>query len=215
MIIEQIRTLIRDLGEYEDGEHGAWVMIRGILTIIRPEYQREFVYTIEEQVAVIISILRRLTLNTIYFARNSDDTREVMDGQQRLLSILKFINNEFSVQWNGETYYFHNLPADIREAFLDHELLTFLCEGTESEKLEWFKTINKAGIVLNEQEMINGAYHGPFITSARDYFSRPNCRAIRVAQAPGRVLVKGSAIRQDLLATALEWAADAETIARQ
>ena len=127
----------------------------------------------------------------------------------------KFINNEFSVQWNGETYYFHNLPADIKEVFLDYELLTFICIGTESEKLDWFRTINRAGVVLNEQEMANAAFHGPFITSARNYFSRPNCRATRVAQAAGHILVKGSSIRQDILATAHEWAADAETLAMQ
>ena len=215
MDIKPIDLRISDFGEFTDNDLGAMVQLLGLfltMLIIRPEYQREFRYPIEKQKAVILSILKGRPLNTVYFAKNTDGTFEIIDGQQRTLSILNFKAGNFSVEFNGNTLYYHNLTEDLRAKFDDYKLIAFLCEGTESEKLEWFQTINTAGEVLNAQELLNAAYHGPFITSAREFFSKPNCRAVKVAQIDGKPLMKGSPIKQDLLAKVLSWAADAAEV---
>lgn len=212
MNIKQIDLRIRDFGDFSDNDLGAKVQLLGlflVMLIIRPEYQREFRYPVDKQKAVILSILKGRPLNTVYFAKNADGTFEVIDGQQRTLSILNFKAGNFSVEFNGDTLYYHNLTEDLRAKFDDYKLLAFLCEGTESEKLEWFQTINTAGEVLNAQELLNATYHGPFITSAREFFSKPTCRAVKVAQIDGKPLMKGSPIKQELLAKVLAWAGDA------
>ena len=213
MKITQKTYSIRDLAEAEfhDGNDGAWVKFKdGTLLIIRPEYQREFVYTIAMQIAVIITLLHNYPIGEIYFSENQDGSLEVIDGQQRLLSILHFIAGDFSVEWNGETLYWHNLTEDIKEPLLNYNRMTvYHCNGTESEKLGWFKTINIAGAVLTQQELRNATYHGPFVSSAREYFSKNGCRAQKVGSLEGKPLMKGSPIRQDLLETVLGWAADA------
>lgn len=214
MKINPYKLTISDLtGQFEDSVRGAWViLVCGIKLIIRPEFQREFVYSLADQVAVILTILEGAPLNCVYFSVNTDGTFEVIDGQQRILSILHFIAGDFSVEWNGETLYWHNLPADLKEKVLSYDLLTtYTCEGGESDKLNWFRRINTAGVELNNQELLNATYHGPFITSAREMFSKPNCRAVKVASMEGKPLMKGSPIRQDLLEQVLIWAADAET----
>lgn len=213
MDIHQKKYTVFDLAEAEfhDGNDGAWVKFKdGTLLIIRPEYQREFVYSVAMQVAVIMTLLKNFPIGEIYFSENKDGTLEVIDGQQRLLSILHFIAGDFSVEWEGDTLYWHNLPDELKERLLDYSRMTvYHCNGTETEKLGWFRTINIAGAVLNPQELLNATYHGPFVSSAREFFSKNGCRAIKVASMDGKPLIKGSPLRQDILETALEWAADA------
>ena len=173
---------------------------------IRPPYQREFIYNDREQQAVIRTVLAGYPLNVMYWVRRSDDAEcpyEVMDGQQRTLSLCEYVAGRFSVDFKG----FGNQPADIRQRILDYRLTVYVCEGEPSEKLEWFKTINIAGKPLNEQEIRNAVYAGPFVSDAKRHFSKSNCGAYRL----GRDLVSGTPIRQDLLKCALTWMADHET----
>ena len=213
MKISQHKYTIRDLAEAEfhDGADGAWVRFKdGMFLIIRPEYQREFVYSIAMQIAVILTCLKNYPIGELYFSENSDGTLETIDGQQRILSILHFIAGDFSVEWDGDTYYYHNLPEELKASFLGYDRMTvYHCNGTETEKLGWFRTINIAGAVLNEQELRNATYHGPFVSSAREFFSKPGCRAVKVGAMSGKPLVKGSPIRQEILETVLGWAVDA------
>ena len=173
---------------------------------IRPPYQREFIYDENEQIAVINTVLHNYPLNVMYWVKRNNDAEcpyEVMDGQQRTLSICQYVADVFAVDFK----IFSNQPADIRKKILDYKLMVYVCEGEESEKLEWFKTINIAGKPLNEQEIRNAVYAGPFVSDAKKHFSKPKCAAYRL----GKDLVNGSPIRQDFFKKALEWMADNET----
>lgn len=210
-------VVIGDLKEFDDDPlNGAYVVLDRhlyrIKTIIRPPFQREFIYDIERQRKVIDTILHGYPLNIIYFSSCPDGTWEVLDGQQRILSILHFIKGDYSIVWNGETYYYHNLPSALKDRFNSYPLLVYLCEGNESDKLSWFSRINIQGIVLNDQELINATYHGPFISDARLMFAKPSCRALKVAQIGGKMFISGNPMRQDILETALSWASYAENI---
>jgi len=195
---------------FHDGDDGAYVILStGVKVIIRPEYQREFIYDSARQKAVIDTINAKCPLGTVFFGLCDDGEYEMIDGQQRTLSILHFINGDFSVELNGETTYYHNFTEEQKEEFLNYaELSVYLCEGTDKEKLTWFRRINLVGMELNDMELTNAVYHGPFISSARKFFSKRDCRAIRVASIDGRPLVSGTPIRQDILKTALTWWAD-------
>lgn len=182
--------------------------IRGYngLLDIRPPYQREFIYNEQEQQAVITTVLNGYPLNIMYWVKRNEDaecTYEVMDGQQRTLSLCEYVAGKFAYDYMN----FFNLPADVQKKILNYELTIYVCEGEESEKLEWFKTINIAGKPLNEQEIRNAVYAGPFVSDAKRYFSKTNCAAYRL----GKDLVNGSPIRQDFFKKALEWMADHET----
>ena len=182
--------------------------IRGYngLLDIRPPYQREFIYNEQEQQAVITTVLNGYPLNIMYWVKRNEDAEcpyEVMDGQQRTLSLCEYVAGKFAYDYMN----FFNLPADVQKKILNYELTIYVCEGEESEKLEWFKTINIAGKPLNEQEIRNAVYAGPFVSDAKRYFSRTNCAAYRL----GKDLVNGSPIRQDFFKKALEWIADHET----
>lgn len=173
---------------------------------IRPPYQREFIYNDKEQQAVITTVLNGYPLNVMYWVRRSDDAEcpyEVMDGQQRTLSLCEYVAGKFSYDFKN----FFNQPADIQQRILDYKLTIYVCEGEASEKLEWFKTINIAGKPLNEQEINNAVYAGPFVTDAKRHFSKSGCGAYRLAKD----LVNGKPIRQDFLKQALQWMADHET----
>lgn len=173
---------------------------------IRPPYQREFIYNEREQEAVITTVLRGYPLNVMYWVRRSEDAEcpyEVMDGQQRTLSFCEYVAGRFSYDFKN----FFNQPADIQRKILDYKLTIYVCEGPASEKLEWFKTINIAGKPLNEQEIRNAIYAGPFVSDAKRHFSKPGCGAYRLAKD----LVNGTPIRQDFLKQALQWMADHET----
>lgn len=167
---------------------------------IRPKYQREFVYKDEQRNEVIRTVMKGLPLNVMYWCKTGDDTYEVLDGQQRTISVCEYIDGSFSV----DDKYFYNLPADIKKKILDYKLFIYVCDGTDSEKLEWFKIINIAGEKLTDQELRNAVYAGSWTADAKRYFSKTGCAANSLA---GDYL-KGSSIRQDYLETAISWIAD-------
>lgn len=192
-------------GYHDDGDDGV-VAYSGKLDV-RPPYQRQLIYSAEKQVAVIDSILAGLPLNIIYWAHRDNPAPgealyEVLDGQQRTLSICRFVNGDFTIPFGtSDALFFSNLPADIKQRILDYELLVYLCEGDPSQKLTWFHTINIAGEKLTDQELRNAAYAGPWLSAAKRQFSRTGGAAASVCAG----FVKGTAIRQELLETALKW----------
>ena len=206
MTINKIRVTVGEIvkGYVNNDEQG----VRGYdgLLDIRPPYQREFIYNDKEQQAVITTVLAGYPLNVMYWVKRSEDAEcpyEVMDGQQRTLSLCEYVDGKFSYDFKN----FFNQPADIQKKILDYELDIYVCEGTPSEKLGWFQTINLAGKPLNDQEINNAIYAGPFVTDAKKHFSKSNCGAYRL----GKDLVNGTPIRQDFFKKALEWMADHET----
>ena len=164
---------------------------------IRPPYQREFIYKDKQRDAVINTITKNFPLNVMYWAVREDGTFEVIDGQQRTISICQYIDGDFAFQ----NRYFHNLKADEKEKILNYTLMVYVCSGTESEKLEWFKTINIAGEKLTEQELRNAVYTGSWVSDAKRYFSKSGCVAYNI----GSDYLNGSPIRQEFLETAIDW----------
>lgn len=186
---------------HDDGEGG--VFGYGGRLNIRPPMQREFVYPEGKRNAVVNTIFRGFPLNIFYWVENDDGTFEVLDGQQRTISLSQFANNDFSMEINGNLKNFSNLTDDEKDKFLDYELLVYRCKGTDSEKLDWFRTINIAGEPLTDQELLNATYYGPWLTSAKKFFSRTGGPAWGL----GENYLKGQPIRQDFLETALRWIA--------
>ena len=176
--------------------------------VIQPEYQRNYIYATENREAgVIDSIIKGYPLGLIYFNKVSDDMFEVLDGQQRITSIGRFITNKFAIKdENGMEQYFDGLNPHIQEKILNTTLLIYECTGTETEIKEWFKTINIAGIPLNEQELLNAIYSGPFVTMAKAEFSNSQNTNIQKWSA----YISGTANRQDYLKTALEWVSNGD-----
>jgi hypothetical protein len=175
----------------------------GRLTI-QPEYQRNYIYADgggQREVAVIHSLLKGYPLGLIYFNKVGDDKFEVLDGQQRITSIGRFVTSKFAIMDNGHPKLFDSLPADQQARIRDSKLLIYECEGTETEIKQWFETINIAGVPLNDQELLNAIYSGPFVTLAKTEFSNSQNANIQKWSA----YVKGSANRQDFLARALDW----------
>lgn len=173
--------------------------------IIQPEYQRNYIYADgKRDVAVIDSILKKYPLGLIYFNRRPDGMLEILDGQQRITSIGRFVTGKFSVKdKNGMQQYFSGLNEEIQKKINETKLLVYICEGEEEEIKDWFKTINITGIPLNEQELLNAIYSGTFVTMAKEAFSNSNNSNIDVWSC----FINGSANRQDFLHTALEWVA--------
>lgn len=167
---------------------------------IRPKYQREFVYKEKERNAVIDTIFKGYPLNVMYWSIDNN-SYEVLDGQQRTISICQYSQSDFSVNVNGVPKFFHNLTATEKEKFLNYELMVYFCEGTQEERLAWFKTINIAGMKLTDQELRNSAYTDPWLTDAKRIFSKRNCAAYLLSKS----YVKGEANRQELLEKALDW----------
>ncbi|MBY0244532.1 MAG: DUF262 domain-containing protein [Sphingobacteriaceae bacterium] len=176
--------------------------LSGKLTI-QPEYQRNYIYADgKRDVAVIESILKGYPLGLIYFNKIGDNNLEVLDGQQRITSFGRFVSNKFAIKdLNGMEQYFSGIAADKQEKILETKLLIYECEGTESEIKEWFKTINIAGVPLNNQELLNAVYSGPFVTLGKEEFSNSQNANIQKWSA----YVSGSANRQEYLERALEW----------
>ena len=170
---------------------------------IRPPFQREFVYKAKQRDAVIDTIVRGFPLNVMYWADRGDGTYEVIDGQQRTISVARYVQGDFSHMpvVGGDLCFFHNLPADKQQQILDYELMIYVCKGSDSEKLEWFRTINIAGEKLTPQELRNAVYAGPWVSDAKRHFSRTNCAAYGL----GQDYLKGSPIRQEYLETAIRW----------
>ncbi|MDO4282838.1 MAG: DUF262 domain-containing protein [Clostridia bacterium] len=163
---------------------------------IRPPFQREFIYNEKERNAVIETINKNFPLNVMYWSKNGDKY-ELLDGQQRTLSICQYVNGDYSVNYKG----FNNLPKDLQDKILDYKLMIYICEGTASEKLDWFKIINIAGEKLTDQELRNSQYTGTWLHDAKRHFSKNSCPAYQIAEK----YLNGVAIRQDYLETALKW----------
>lgn len=168
---------------------------------IRPAYQREFIYKDNQRNEVIHTVRRNFPLNTMYWVKAGDGF-ELMDGQQRTISICQYVQGDFSVEIDGSPMNFGNLTDNKKQEILDYELSVYVCEGTDSEKLDWFKIINIAGVKLSDQELRNAIYTGPWLTDAKRWFSKTGAPAV----GDGRdKLVSGSPIRQEVLETALDW----------
>ena len=164
---------------------------------IRPKYQREFVYKDKQRDAVIETVQKHFPLNVMYWVKNADDTYEVLDGQQRTISICEYVAGSFSLN----ALYIHNLTDVEKEQILDYKLMVYFCEGNDKEKLDWFKTINIAGEKLTNQELRNAIYTGTWLSDAKRYFSKSGCAAYNMASD----YMNGSPIRQDYLETAIAW----------
>ena len=205
MTIKQISVTVGEITQgYVNNEELGVRGYNGKLDI-RPPYQREFIYNDKEQQAVINTVMKGYPLNVMYLVKRGEDAEcpyEVMDGQQRTLALCEYVAGKFSFEFKN----FFNQPEDIQKRILDYELTVYVCEGEHSEKLEWFKTINIAGKPLNEQEILNAIFAGPFVSDAKRHFSKSNCGAYKL----GKDLVNGVPIRQDFLKKALEWMADHE-----
>ena len=197
MKIELKEITIREVSKeyFNDNEEGV-VGFNGKLNI-RPKYQREFVYKDKQRDAVIETVIKNFPLNVMYWVKNEDDTYEVLDGQQRTISICEYVTSSFSLN----SMYFHNLTNVEKEQILDYKLMVYFCEGNDKEKLDWFKTINIAGEKLTNQELRNAIYTGTWLTDAKKYFSKTGCAAYNI----GNDYMNGSAIRQDYLETAISW----------
>lgn len=180
--------------------------LSGKLTI-QPEYQRNYIYADGiRDVAVIESILKGYPLGILYFVKTGEDTFEVLDGQQRITSFGRYVIGKFAVKIDGMENYFSGLNEDLQQKILDTKLLIYECEGTETEIKEWFKTINIAGIPLNEQELLNAIYSGKFVTEAKREFSNSQNSNVQKWKA----YVKGDVKRQDFLSCALDWVSKGE-----
>ena len=202
MHIEEKKVTIGEVceGYFNDAEEG--VVGYNDRLDIRPKYQREFVYKDAQRDEVIRTVMKGLPLNVIYWCRTGEDSYELMDGQQRTISVCEYVDGSFSV----DDKYFYNLPADQKKDILDYELFVYVCDGTDSEKLDWFRIINIAGEQLTDQELRNAVYAGSWTQDAKRYFSKTGCAASTLA---GDYL-KGSSIRQEYLETAISWIADKE-----
>jgi 5-methylcytosine-specific restriction endonuclease McrA len=176
--------------------------LAGRLTI-QPEYQRNYIYADgKRDVAVIESLLKGYPLGLIYFNKIHDDNLEVLDGQQRITSFGRFLTGKFAIKdERGMEQYFSGLPKDKQDIILKSQILVYECEGSESEIKEWFKTINTVGVPLNNQELLNAVYSGPFVTAGKAEFSNSQNANIMKWGA----YVSGSANRQDFWERSLEW----------
>jgi len=195
MQIELKNITVRELSNgYQDNAENGVVGYGGKLDI-RPPFQREFVYGEKERNAVIDTLRKGYPLNVMYWSVCEDGHFEVIDGQQRTISICQYVASNFSIKGMA----FHNLPADQQEQILNYELTVYFCSGTDSEKLEWFKTINIAGKELTNQELRNAVYSGSWVSDAKRYFSKISRPKI------GDDYLSGSAIRQEYLETVIKW----------
>lgn len=202
MKIKLHQIKVRDVWDgYKDfGEDNGIVGYHDELNI-RPPYQRNFVYNPDQERAVMNTVLHGFPLNIMYWVIDKDGGYEILDGQQRTLSIMRFLNHQYSINWNGQTVYEDSLPNDVYNQLLDYEFMVYWCQGTDSEKLDWFRTVNIAGVKLTAQELRNIAYTGAWLSDAKRYFSKRNCAAKKLADG----YVKGDPNRQEILELALKW----------
>lgn len=200
MKIEPKQIKVRDVFDcYADnGDDG--VFAYGGRLAIRPPYQREFVYNNEQAEAVIQTVLKGFPLNVMYWVRVGNDRYEVLDGQQRTLSVMQYLKHQFSITLDGKKYYWDALPDDKYNDIMNYEFMVYICEGEESEKLEWFKVVNIAGEKLTEQEIRNISYTGEWLSDAKLHFSKRNCAAKKMSDK----YITGDPSRQELLEKALK-----------
>ena len=200
MKIELNKITVRDLTNgYEDNAENGVKAFGGKLDV-RPPYQHEFVYKENQRNAVIDTLKQGFPLNVMYWATRDDGTYEIIDGQQRTISICQYVNSDFAF----DMMYFHNLTDDQKEQILNYELQVYICSGTDSEKLRWFETINIAGVELTKQELRNAVYAGSWVSDAKRYFSKIGAPAAKI----GSDYLNGSANRQEYLETAISWISD-------
>lgn len=183
----------------EDGVYG----YDGKLNI-RPAFQREFVYKPKQRDEVISTVRKGFPLNVMYWVVAEDGHYEILDGQQRTISICQFVQGDYSINFQ----YFHTLTQEEQQQILDYPLTVYICTGTDREKLDWFKVINTVGEQLTAQELRNAIYTGPWLTDAKKYFSKSQCPAYQI----GGDYLNGSAIRQDFLETTLKWISSKQDI---
>jgi len=200
MKIDLHKIKIREvIAGYKDSAEEGVTAYDGKLNI-RPKYQREFVYKPEQRDAVIETIKNSFPLNVMYWMIREDGGYEVLDGQQRTISIGQYVNGDFSLN----DRFFHNLTIEEKNKILDYELFIYFCEGTDKERIDWFTVINTYGEKVNEQEIRNAVYIGPWLSDAKSKFSKTNCVAYLLANDSGQ-LITGSPIRQEYLETTLSW----------
>lgn len=188
---------------YNEAEGKGLFGLSGRLTI-QPEYQRNYLYAEQNgarEIAVIESVLKGYPIGLLYFNKVDDEHLEVLDGQQRITSLGRFLTRKFAVVINGVEHYFDFMPDDLKKKILETELLVYECEGTESEIKEWFKTINIVGLPLEEQEILNAVYCGSFVNKAKEVFSNSQNANVNKWAA----FLRGNVKRQAYLHTALEW----------
>ena len=190
---------IREVAEgYKDSAENGVVGYCGRLNI-RPAFQREFIYKDKQRDEVIRTVRKNFPLNVMYWVKSDDGNLELLDGQQRTISLCQYVNGDFSIDHMG----FDNLTQTERQQILDYPLMIYICEGTDKEKLDWFRIINIAGVQLSAQELRNAIYTGEWLTEAKKYFSKPGCPAHAIANS----YLSGSSIRQDFLEAAIRWIA--------
>lgn len=199
---EKVKSIpIKEIVEgYADNEEEGIVGFNGKLNI-RPKYQREFIYKGKREVAVIETVMKGLPLGLLHWSVNEDGTYEILDGQQRILSICRYVAGIFSINISSSPTYFQNLHEDTKEHLLNYEMLVYEFKGNETEKRGWFETINTGGLVLADQELRNATYTGTWLEDAKRHFSKTGCAAYGMAKE----YMTGSPIRQDYLETAIGW----------
>jgi len=171
--------------------------------VIQPEYQRHYIYGDgKRDVAVVESLLKGYPLGLIYF----NERLEVLDGQQRITSVGRFVTGKFAIKQDGKEQTFSSLPAEAKQKIMASTLLVYECQGTEKEIKEWFEKINVVGVPLNKQELLNAIYSGPFITEAKAEFSNSN----NANMQKWSWYIKGNPKRQEVLAVALDWVSSAQ-----
>lgn len=207
MFIREIEVSLKALvGGFSDRDEEGVVAFNGKLNV-RPPYQREFIYSEEQQKRVIESILNQRPINVFYWGRVGDaDNYELIDGQQRTMSICRFVHGGLHANYKGTSVAFANLTNDEQRDFLSYKWRGYTCDGTDRERLEWFKTINIATEKLTDQELRNAVYAGPWLSSAKKYFSKTSCPAYNI----GSDFISGDYLRQEVLEEVLSWAADAD-----
>jgi 5-methylcytosine-specific restriction endonuclease McrA len=200
MKITQQNIKVKDIFEgFEDkNEDGVFAYNKKL--VVRPPYQREFVYDLEQSEAVLHTVLRKFPLNVMYWVKTGENEFEILDGQQRTLSVMYYLSHKFPITIDGKTYYYDSLPEDKYNTILNYEFMIYICEGEESEKLEWFRVVNIAGAKLTEQELRNSVYTGQWLTNAKKYFSKRNCAAKGLSDK----YITGDPNRQELLEKALK-----------
>lgn len=200
MKIFPVQIKIRDIfNGYTDLEDDGVFAYGGKLAI-RPPYQREFVYDLEQAEAVIHTVLNGFPLNVMYWVKVGPDQYEVLDGQQRTLSVMRYLHHKYPITLEGKKFYVDGLPNDKYDDLMNYEFMVYSCEGTESEKLAWFKIVNIAGERLSDQELRNSVYTGPWLSDAKRHFSKRNCAAKGLSDR----YITGDPNRQELLEKALK-----------
>ncbi len=198
-------TVAEIFSGYEDNAESGVVGYGGRLNI-RPAFQREFVYKEKERNAVIDTVYKGFPLNVMYWVEDDEGNYELLDGQQRTISICQFCSGDFSILLDEKPRTFHNLTQHEKTKFLEYKLMIYICRGNDKEKLDWFRTINIAGAVLTPQELRNAIYTGAWLSDAKRYFSKNGCAAYKIANK----YMNGEMNRQAYLELAIKWIADRE-----